>query len=260
MPDRVRESVFSILRGHTEDAAVFDGFAGTGSIGLEAVSRGASRCVLVEKDRRVADLLRRNIETLGVQDRCELVVGDALGAGALARCPSPAHLVFFDPPYALIDDPTGWRRVKAQFEALVRKLDDTGFAVLRTRWPFFHWADASGNLVATPRQPEPEPAPDPRGKRARREPARRPRAEWDPERAEEEFNAQFDALMDDDDEEPDAGAEPESVENPGPGEGFTRVEADLCMAGAQGPETHVYHHTAVHLYMKGQARVRRPDA
>src|SRR5215475_7819068 len=79
IPDRVKESLFGLLRGHCEGAQVFDGFAGTGALGLEAISRGAGRCVFVEKDKGAAELLRRNIEALGAGDRCELILGDALG-------------------------------------------------------------------------------------------------------------------------------------------------------------------------------------
>ncbi len=135
MPDHVREAIYNLLRGHFEGETVYDGFSGTGSVGLEAVSRGASRVVLVEKDKRVAGVLRENIETLGVGERCEVVVGDALGAGALARCPDPVHVVFFDPPYAMTRDAGSWRRVCAQFSKLVGRLDETGYAVLRTPWP-----------------------------------------------------------------------------------------------------------------------------
>lgn len=211
MPDRVRESLFGILRGHTEGVAVFDAFAGTGSIGLEAISRGASRCVFVERDRSSVEILRRNIASLGVEDRCEVVAGDALGPGALARCPVPVHLVFMDPPYALVRDPTGWRRVKAQFEQLVQRLDDGGFAVLRTPWPFLHPAEAAAARG---------PAPAARG-RGRGEFAGRDRGDLSGEEVAVE-----------------GGARPRGV------------PVDLSMEGAAGPETHVYHTTAIHLYMK----------
>ncbi|MFG0275570.1 MAG: RsmD family RNA methyltransferase [Phycisphaerales bacterium] len=135
MPDRVKEALCNILRGHFEDATVFDAFAGVGTMGLEAVSRGAARVVMVEKDKRVAAALRRNIDAFGVADRCEVVVGDALGAGALARCPSPVHLAFFDPPYVLMQDGARRRRVLAQVEQVVARLDPAGFAVVRTPWP-----------------------------------------------------------------------------------------------------------------------------
>lgn len=148
IPDRVKESLFMILRGHCEGATVFDGFAGIGAIGLEAISRGAARCVLVEKDRRIADILRRNVETLGVEDRCDVVVGDALGPAALARAPRPLHLAFLDPPYPLVREPAGFARVMAQLAGLVALLDDTGYAILRTPWPLVHevevWPEGFG--------------------------------------------------------------------------------------------------------------------
>lgn len=135
IPDRVKESLFSILRGHCEGAEVFDAFAGTGAIGLEALSRGASRCVFVEKDRDAADTLKANIDLLGCADRAEVFLGDALGAGALSRCPRPAHLIFVDPPYPMMEDESKRARVMDQLARLVQCLDDTGFATLRTPWP-----------------------------------------------------------------------------------------------------------------------------
>jgi 16S rRNA (guanine(966)-N(2))-methyltransferase RsmD len=138
LPDRVKESLFSLLRGHTEGADVFDAFAGTGSFGLEALSRGAARCVFIERDRDAASLLKRNIELLGAGDRAEVVVGDALGPGALARCPRPARIIFLDPPYALVEDDAGWRRVRTQLQRLAECLTDDGFLIIRTPWPFIH--------------------------------------------------------------------------------------------------------------------------
>lgn len=135
MPDRVREAVFNLLRGHTQDEPVADVFAGTGSIGLEALSRGASSCLFVERDRTATRLLRQNIESLGVADRAEIVPSDALGSSALAACPDPVHLVFFDPPYAMMRDPDQRSRLLEQLARFIARLDDTGFAVLRTPRP-----------------------------------------------------------------------------------------------------------------------------
>lgn len=148
--DLVREAVFNILRGHFEGASVFDGFAGTGTIGLEAVSRGASRAVFAERDRKVVALLEQNIADLGVGDRCEVVAGDALGPGALSRCPSPVDVVFLDPPYAMVRDPEDWERVRRGFSRFVDKLSPTGFAVLRTPWPFNREEGEGDDLVRTP--------------------------------------------------------------------------------------------------------------
>lgn len=217
MPDRVRESLFGLLRGHTEGAAVFDAFAGTGSIGLEAVSRGATRCVMVERDRRVADTLERNVRELGAEDRCEVVVGDALGAGALAACPMPVHLVFFDPPYALVEDPAGWQRARAQFMRLIDRLDETGYAVLRTPWPFLH----AERAAAEPGEPARGPGTPPPRRRGR--------------------------VVRDDGPETEADADADSAPAP------PKTRVDLTLPTALGPETHVYHHTAIHLYMRKPA-------
>ena len=135
IPDRVKESLFNLLRGHVEGVNVFDGFAGTGSIGLEALSRGAVFCTFVERDKGAAALLRENIETLGANDRCDVVTGDALGPSALSRARRPLHLAFLDPPYPMWDTPQGRDRVMHQGAALASILDDDGFLVVRTPWP-----------------------------------------------------------------------------------------------------------------------------
>lgn len=137
-PDRVRLAIFNLLRGHTEGVEVFDAFAGTGAMGFEALSRGASGVVFVERERKIAQLIERSAEDLGVADRIEIARGDALGAAALARCPEGVHLIFFDPPYPLVRDPAQWPRVREQLGRLIGKLDETGYAVFRTPWPFLH--------------------------------------------------------------------------------------------------------------------------
>jgi len=146
VPDLVREAFFNLLRGHFEGESVLDVFAGTGSMGLEAVSRGASRVVCVERDRRVAKALEDNIEMLGCGDRIEIALGDALGPAALSRAPRPVHIVFVDPPYPLVRDPEGWERVRKQMSRFVGLLDDTGYAVVRTPWPFFFKEEVEGEV------------------------------------------------------------------------------------------------------------------
>lgn len=102
--DKVREALFSIL-GDISGQRVLDLFAGTGAVGLEAISRGASEAVLVERDRRMASVIDRNIgDTTGSgDDRVKLVRGDALKYLANAE---PFDLVFVDPPYAQAGDLT----------------------------------------------------------------------------------------------------------------------------------------------------------
>lgn len=135
MPDHVRESLFNLLRGHTEGRTVADVFAGTGSVGLEALSRGADRCVFIERDRAVTRTLRENIARLGVTDRADIINADAMSGAALAAVGQPVHLIFFDPPYALITNTDDRARTLAQFARYIARLDDDGYAILRTPWP-----------------------------------------------------------------------------------------------------------------------------
>lgn len=98
--DMVRESIFNILAGEVEDRMVLDVFAGTGALGLEALSRGASRAVFVERDRANGALIRRNIATLRFEDRAKVAQVDAYRflRGFEPDGTEPI-LVFLDPPY-----------------------------------------------------------------------------------------------------------------------------------------------------------------
>ena len=96
-PDRVRETLFNWLAAVTPGARVLDLFAGTGALGLEALSRGAAEACFVERDPRVARQLDSNLATLGVTARSRVVTGDA--AAFLAGAPQPFSLVFLDPPF-----------------------------------------------------------------------------------------------------------------------------------------------------------------
>jgi 16S rRNA (guanine966-N2)-methyltransferase len=136
LPDRVRVAVFNMLHGHLEGQSVLDVFAGTGSFGLEAISRGAKEAVFIEKERQVARLIERNAETLGCVERADVFNGDALGAAALSKCPRPVHVVFFDPPYPMMVEPGTRERIWEQFGRCVQLLDDDGYAIIRTPWPY----------------------------------------------------------------------------------------------------------------------------
>lgn len=280
-PDRVKESLFALLRGHFENASVFDGFAGVGTMGLEAVSRGATRCVMVERDRDVAALLQKNVDTLGAADRCEVVIGDVLGAGALARCPKPVHLVFFDPPYAMVRDPLGFKRVMSQFAALVDRLTPDGFAVLRTPWPLFHeMAPDAAEAPAVTTDESSQSRGSPRPERRRKKGKGREHWRWEDEervskrkdarsgkqndrapKDEEEIELEeheWRALLEGDEQQADNATEATEAtgattdpagEAPKP----ERKSVELTLPNATGPETHAYHSMAVHLYMKKKA-------
>ncbi len=129
---RVKESVFNLLRGWFEDAVVLDLFAGVGTIGLEATSRGAREVVMVERDRKIAAMLRFNVEELGCGDRAVVVEADALGPAALAQAPRDCDLVFLDPPYPLWREPETRRRIVDLVTRCRGVMKPKSFLVLRT--------------------------------------------------------------------------------------------------------------------------------
>ncbi len=99
---RTREALFGLIdaRIYLEDAEVLDLFAGTGALGLEAISRGAALVTFVEQDRAVLDYARENAEKLGVEDRCIFIQGDAVEY--LRSYDGPKlDLIMADPPYKL---------------------------------------------------------------------------------------------------------------------------------------------------------------
>ena len=98
--DRTREGLFSMLQsrlGSFERLHVADLFAGTGALGLEALSRGAAHCLFVENDRNALDMIRRNVERLGAAERSEVRSQAVEYSSPPAR---PCDLLFLDPPYA----------------------------------------------------------------------------------------------------------------------------------------------------------------
>lgn len=126
--DRVREAIFNSLgsAGLLEGAVVADLYAGSGAVGIEALSRGAARCIFVERDRAALRALDENLDTLGLGDRSKVIVGDAMSVASTID----ADIVLADPPYdfdawpdlldrigadvvvaesgAAIEPPTGW--------------------------------------------------------------------------------------------------------------------------------------------------------
>ena len=97
--DRVRETLFNWLQGELSERCVLDLFAGSGALGLEALSRGAARVTFVERARPVALQLQKNIDLLGLRDRTRVETRDA--ERFLGREPGESYdLVFLDPPFA----------------------------------------------------------------------------------------------------------------------------------------------------------------
>jgi 16S rRNA (guanine966-N2)-methyltransferase len=101
--DRAKQSLFDILTPHIDDAIVYDLFSGTGSMGLECLSRGAAYATFFEADRSAQNLLQKNIATLKVESRSKIIAGDLFRWFAT----SPTHdrqvtILFLDPPYRFL--------------------------------------------------------------------------------------------------------------------------------------------------------------
>ncbi|MFZ4720502.1 MAG: 16S rRNA (guanine(966)-N(2))-methyltransferase RsmD [Ilumatobacteraceae bacterium] len=133
--DKVRQAVFNSLvsMGAIDGAVVADLFAGSGALGIEALSRGAERCVFVERDRAALHALRENISTLGIADRCTVHATDVMAWVPAMR---NVDIAFIDPPYAF----DGWTQLLPLVDVglVVAEADDPveapeGWEQLRTR-------------------------------------------------------------------------------------------------------------------------------
>jgi len=113
--DRVRESMFGALGSLVDlaGAVVLDAFAGSGALGLEALSRGAAHATFVERHRATLAILRGNVAALDFADRCRIVSGDVLGW--LGTAEESFDVAFCDPPYDFPDH--GWQRLLGRLNA-----------------------------------------------------------------------------------------------------------------------------------------------
>jgi 16S rRNA (guanine966-N2)-methyltransferase len=128
--DRVKQSLFDILTPLLEDAVVYDCFAGTGSMGLECLSRGAKRAHFFEADRSALVRLKKNIASLGVADRSTVVPGDIFKFFANVPTPEPnATVIFLDPPYRFLREQP--ERLQALAETLAKHLAGEGVVIFR---------------------------------------------------------------------------------------------------------------------------------
>lgn len=112
--DRIREAVFSMLANVVPGSVFLDLFAGTGVVGLEAVSRGAASVICVERDRHVVRVLRKNVLTVDVSDLVTIIANDVLvWLARPASNPGVVNVVFADPPYAVDGEPDRLAEVMA---------------------------------------------------------------------------------------------------------------------------------------------------
>jgi 16S rRNA (guanine(966)-N(2))-methyltransferase RsmD len=96
--DKLRETLFNVLGPSIAGARVLDAFAGTGAVGIEALSRGAAHVTFVERDRRAASLIERNLEHCGLKEGYAIIRVDFAAAAARLRG-QPFDIIFLDPPY-----------------------------------------------------------------------------------------------------------------------------------------------------------------
>ena len=102
--DRLRETLFNILGPEIEDSLFVDVCAGTGAMGIEALSRGAKEAVFIESDSRSAKLVRQNLDALEIRSGAELLESDALtGLKKLSARRAMADFIYVDPPYGDVD-------------------------------------------------------------------------------------------------------------------------------------------------------------
>jgi 16S rRNA (guanine966-N2)-methyltransferase len=99
-PDRLRETLFDILGPQVEGCIFLDAYAGTGAVGIEALSRGAARAIFIERSRNAVKVLHENLASLGIEDRALVVVAGTLSSIAQHR----SGIVFLDPPYEREDE------------------------------------------------------------------------------------------------------------------------------------------------------------
>ena len=160
--DRVRESMFNALhsRGAVVDARVLDLFAGTGALGIEALSRGAAHATFVERAREAVELVEVNLDACDLSIQATVVRADGPGwlATGLGGAAGPWDLVLLDPPY----DFDGWADL---LEAMVEVVAADGMVVVESdreidagpRWDVDSCRRAAGTVVTLLR-PESDPA------------------------------------------------------------------------------------------------------
>jgi len=122
--DRLRETLFNIVAARVPGARVLDGYAGTGAIGIEAMSRGAASAVFVERDRRASALIARNLARCGLAEGCAII---RAGFTDTALAEDGFELIVLDPPYDDAD-------LGAPLAAAARLVTAGGLVVVEHAW------------------------------------------------------------------------------------------------------------------------------
>ncbi|MDP9420792.1 MAG: 16S rRNA (guanine(966)-N(2))-methyltransferase RsmD [Actinomycetota bacterium] len=148
--DRVREAVFNALTslGVVEGAAVVDLFAGSGAMGVEALSRGAASVTFVDHDARALTVVRANLASTGLEPEARLVRSDVVRF--LAGAPGRFDLALVDPPYRFDDD--AWSAVLGTLDAEVAVLESDRAVEPGPRWDPLRVKNYGATVVTIARQ------------------------------------------------------------------------------------------------------------
>ena len=134
--DRTKESLFNILSGVIQDSRVMDLYAGTGAIGIEALSRGAASCIFVEHDKQVVPIIKDNLVATRLQDKATVIKCDVLeSASYLEREGVKLDIVFAAPPYPLVEKNAYRSELLTFFAILSEKhiIEPEGVVILQQR-------------------------------------------------------------------------------------------------------------------------------
>lgn len=146
--DRIKETLFNILQGEIPGCRFLDLFAGSGAIGIEAASRGASQVVFLENNPKAAEIIRMNLKNTHLEEKSTLYQGDLFGIlPGLASREKVFDIIFMDPPYghehekqvliqlqesSLADEYT-WIIVEASLDTRLDYLSDLGYELIREK-------------------------------------------------------------------------------------------------------------------------------
>ena len=127
--DRVKQSLFDIITPNIPDAVVYDCFSGTGSMGLECLSRGAKQSVFFELDKNALKRLKENIQTLKVQEQSTIISTDIFNYFNMQVSIPKAGLIFLDPPYRFLREKSADLQLLAKNMAM--QMADDGIVIFR---------------------------------------------------------------------------------------------------------------------------------
>ena len=154
--DRVREAIFDVLShlGVIEDATVVDLYAGTGALGIEALSRGAKSATFVDNDRAALQVIEENLARTGFSNDAKLVRADAI---SWCRRAGHVDLAFADPPYDFAD----WEMLLAALSADLAVLESKAEVEIRSPWSLHRRYRHGGTLVTVAVKSPPVPLAEP---------------------------------------------------------------------------------------------------